>query len=230
MLYATLLSAERRGKQADPDKKPAKIWEICFSCLAMMLLLSGCAISGSATTTLSGHISISGSTALYPLAQQAAKLFEHLHPDIHITVQGIGSIKGLQAVTARKVDIGTSDIYADPALYPDPNLTDHIVCVIPFAMIVNSGVSLVSLTEQQVIDIFSTGKYTNWSQLNGPNIPIVPVVRPPSSGTRDTFRKYVLGGRDERYKPINTDSSTEVLHKVAQTPGAIGYLALSVVD
>src|SRR6266568_3142201 len=142
MLYATLLSAERRGKQADPDKKPAKISQIFFSSLAMMLLLSGCAISGSATTTLSGRISISGSTALYPLAQQAAKLFEQLHPDIHITVQGIGSIKGLQAVTARKVDIGTSDIYADPALYPDPNLTDHIVCVIPFAMIVNSDVPL----------------------------------------------------------------------------------------
>jgi phosphate transport system substrate-binding protein len=230
MLYATLLSDERRRKQANSDKRSAKIFQIFFSGLTMMLLLSSCTLSGSAAAPLSGHISISGSTALYPLAQQAAQLFERIHPDIHISVQGIGSIKGLQAVTARKVDIGTSDIYADPALYPDPNLTDHIVCVIPFAMIVNSDVPLVSLTEQQIIDIFSTGKYTNWSQLNGPNIPIVPVVRPPSSGTRDTFRKYVLGGRDEKYKPINSDVSTEVLHKVAQTPGAIGYLALSVVD
>jgi phosphate transport system substrate-binding protein len=81
-----------------------------------------------------------------------------------------------------------------------------------------------------VIDIFSTGKYTNWRQLGGPDIAIVPVVRPTSSGTRDTFRKYVLGGRDERYTPLNTDSSTEVRNKVAKTPGAIGYLALPVVD
>jgi phosphate transport system substrate-binding protein len=176
------------------------------------------------------QIVVAGSTALQPLAAQSAALFQKLHPNVHIDVQGIGSIKGLQEVTRKKINIGTSDIYADPALYPDPNLTDHIVCVIPFAMIVNPAISVPSLTPQQVTDIFSTGKYTNWQQLGGPNIPIVPVVRPTTSGTRDTFRKYVLGGRDERYKPLNTDSSVEVLHRVAQTPGAIGYLALSVVN
>jgi phosphate transport system substrate-binding protein len=137
---------------------------------------------------------------------------------------------GLDAVTNQKSDIGDSDIYADPAIYPDPNLTDHIVCVIPFTMVTGPGVTVTSLTHQQIIDIFSTGKIKNWQQVGGSNLPIVPVVRPGTSGTRATFRKYVLEGRDENGTLLKTDSSTEVRNKVAHTPGAIGYLALSVLD
>jgi phosphate transport system substrate-binding protein len=130
-------------------------------------------------------------------------------------------------VTSNQADIGNSDLYADPAMYPDPNLTDHIVCVVPFAMIINPDVPLKALTSQQIIDIFSTGKIRNWSQLGGPDLNIVPVVRPTTSGTRATFRKYVLGGRDEggQIKLLHTDSSTTVRDTVAQTPGAIGYVA-----
>ncbi|HTK11746.1 MAG TPA: phosphate ABC transporter substrate-binding protein [Ktedonobacteraceae bacterium] len=230
MLHDRLLSRERRKKRYNPRLRRRSL-QMLFAGLFMTILCSACTLPGNSTTTnLSGHITIAGSTALQPLAAQAATLFQKLHPNVHIEVQGIGSIKGLQEVTSNKINIGTSDIYADPALYPDPNLTDHIVCVIPFAMIVNPDISLPSLTPQQVIDIFSTGIYTNWAQLGGPDIPIVPVVRPSTSGTRDTFRKYVLGGRDERYKPLNTDSSVEVLSRVAKTPGAIGYLALSVAN
>ncbi len=182
------------------------------------------------TTALTGKLTVTGSTALQPLASAAATLFQKLHPGVHIVVSGGGSIAGLQAVTHQQgqADIGNSDIYADPAIYPDPNLTDHIVCVIPFTMIVNSGINITSLTQQQIIDIFSTGKIRNWQQVGGPDLPIIPVVRPQTSGTRDTFRKYILGGRDEKGTLLKTDSSIEVRNTVAHTPGAIGYLALSV--
>jgi phosphate transport system substrate-binding protein len=133
-------------------------------------------------------------------------------------------------VTTRKVDIGDSDIYADPAIYPDPNLTDHLVCVIPFTMIVSSDVNVTNLTTQDIINIFATGKITNWSQVGGPNLPIVPIVRPATSGTRATFRRYVLGGRDELSSLVSINSSQDVVTRVAQTPGAIGYLAASVLN
>ena len=232
MLHTRLLFKEGSTKHHHPQTyKYKRFLQTALVGLFITIICSSCILPGSnATPNLSGHIVIAGSTALQPLAAQSAILFQKLHPNVHIDVQGIGSIKGLQEVTSKKINIGTSDIYADPALYPDPDLTDHIVCVIPFAMIVNPDIPISSLTPQQVTDIFSTGKYTNWQQLGGPDIPIVPVVRPTTSGTRDTFRKYVLGGRDERYTPLNTDSSVEVLNKVAKTPGAIGYLALSVVN
>ncbi len=87
-----------------------------------------------------------GSTALQPLATAAASLFQKQHPQVQIEVQGGGSLSGLKAVTSQQADIGDSDVYADPAIYSDPNLTDHIVCVIPFAMVVAPDIPVLSLT------------------------------------------------------------------------------------
>jgi phosphate transport system substrate-binding protein len=192
--------------------------------------LAGCTGATTTTTEPRGHLLIAGSTALQPLATAAASLYQKQHPQAHIEVRGGGSFYGLQAVTGQKADIGNADIYADPALFPDPNLTDHIVCAIPFTLIVDPTVNISSLTSQQIIDIFSTGKIRNWQQVGGQNLPIVPVVRPATSGTRATFRKYIIDGRDEKGKLLQADSSSTVLDTVAQTRGAIGYLARSVLD
>lgn len=196
-----------------------------------VMSLAACATPGvGGTSAISGHILVTGSTALQPLATKAAQLFQQQHPAVHIEVRGGGSKQGLEDVNTHASDIGDSDIYADPTKYPDPNLTDHLICVVPFAMIVHPGVTVQSLTHSQIIDIFSTGKISNWKQVGGPDLAIVPVVRPATSGTRATFRKYILGGRDENGTLLKTDSSQTVRDTVAKTPGAIGYLAVSVLD
>ena len=204
----------------------------CLIAIAAFLLpLVGCAGPiGGVATDLNGHILVVGSTALQPLATRAAALFQQQHSHVRIEVRGGGSVNGLEAVTNHQANIGDSDIYADPATYPDPDLTDHLVCIIPFTMIASPDVTITSLTKQQIIDIFSTGKIRNWKQVGGPNLPIVPVVRPPTSGTRATFRKYILNGRDEIGTLLTSDSSATVLNKVATTRGAIGYLAVSVLN
>jgi phosphate transport system substrate-binding protein len=194
------------------------------------VLASACAGAPGTTSVVRGHGRAVGSTALQPLVTAAAKLFHQQYPGAQIDVQGGGSVVGLQSVTSNTADIGDSDLYADPALYPDPTLTDHLVCVVPFAMIVNPDVTVTSLTHEQVIKIFSTGEITNWKDVGGPDLKIVPVVRPATSGTRATFRKYILGGRDEIGTLLTTDSSQTVRDTVAHQPGAIGYLAASVLD
>ena len=198
--------------------------------LVIILVLTGCTSSLGTQTPLTGHLTVQGSTALQPLATAAAALFHKQKPQVHIDVEGGGSLFGLKAVTSHQADIGDSDVYADPAVYPDPNLTDHIVCVIPFTMVVGPGVTVNNLTQNQIIDIFSTGKIRNWKDVGGKDLPIVPVVRPITSGTRAIFRRYILGGRDEIGTLLRTDSSTAVRDTVAHTPGAIGYLALSVLN
>jgi phosphate transport system substrate-binding protein len=80
------------------------------------------------------------------------------------------------------------------------------------------------------VKIFSTGEITNWKDVGGPDLKIAPVVRPATSGTRATFRKYILGGRDENGTLLTSDSSQTVLNAVAHQAGAIGYLAVSVLD
>lgn len=209
-------------------------WWAATSLAALLIsqaILAGCSQAGAAQSDPQGSITISGSTALLPLVQHAAELFDQRYIHAHIVVSGGGSLHGIQAVTSHQVTIGDSDVYADPGTYPDPTLTDHLVAVIPFTMIVNPDVSNVaSLKHDQIIGVFSTGQYSNWQQLGGPDLPIMPVVRPATSGTRLTFRKYVMGGRDEKGIFLKTDSSQTVLTAVATTPGAIGYVALSVLD
>lgn len=222
---------ERRTIQVRRYKRR---WWAAVSLAALVIgqaALAGCAQTGVAQTDPQGSITISGSTALLPLVQHAAQLFDQRYIHAHINVSGGGSLHGIQAVTSHQVTIGDSDVYADPGTYPDPTLTDHLVAVIPFTMIVNPDVvNVASLKHDQIIGVFSSGQYSDWQQLGGPDLPIMPVVRPPTSGTRLTFRKYVMGGRDEKGIFLKTDSSQTVLTTVATTPGAIGYVALSVLD
>jgi phosphate transport system substrate-binding protein len=200
---------------------------IFINIIVVLLVFSACSQTPTSSSSLSGHLLVVGSTALQPLTTLAASEFDKDHPQVHIEVRGGGSLFGLSAVTSQQqVDIGESDVYADPALYPDPRLTDHIICIVPFSMIVNPDVPLSSLTQQEIVDIFTAGKPQNWRELGGPDLPIVPVVRSDTSGTRASFSKYVLGGMDEQKNLLQGDSSKKVLDLVAHTPGAIGYLAL----
>jgi phosphate transport system substrate-binding protein len=200
--------------------------------LFVIIFMSSCTGSSSDGTQLSGTIQVDGSTALQPLVTEAAAIFGKQNPHVHITVNGGGSFTGLNDVSSHKVLIGDSDVYASFAAYPNPDMTDHIVCVTPFSVVTNPDVQVPSLSHQQLVDIFSSNTLKNWEDIGGPDLPIVPIVRPATSGTRDTFRKYVLGGRDEgsNNQVLQTDSNATVHDKVAQTPGAIGYLVQAAID
>lgn len=204
---------------------------IFINLFGALFLLSACGQAVSPeVSSLNGHLLVEGSTALQPLTTVAASLFQKRFPQVHIDVRGGGSLLGLDAVAKQQADIGQSDVYADPVTYPDPNLTDHIVCIIPFTMISNPDIPLSTLTQQQISDIFVTGKWHNWSQLGGPDLPIVPVVRSDTSGTRASFLKYVLNGGSERKQLMQGNSSSTVMNLVAHTPGAIGYMGLAYVN
>lgn len=216
-----------RSNRARGSFHGSRLWLLLIN-LVLATLLAGCGGSTAAQSELTGQLITVGSTAMQPLVSVAAHQFQQQHPQVQIEVRGGESTVGLNAVTTQQADIGNSDIYADRALYPDPNLTDHIICIIPNALIVNPDVTVKSLTQQQIIDIFSTGQISNWNQIGGPNLPITLVVQDAASGTRNIFRKYILGGRDEAGNLTQTNSSISERDTVAQTPGAIGYLALSV--
>ena len=176
--------------------------------------------------TLIGELSMaaSGSTALAPLVKSVAQSYSGKCSGATITVNLGGSKTGLANVEAASVDIGNSDVPANPQTQGD--LVDHQVAVVVFGVIVNKGVGVTNLTTDQVKMIYS-GQATNWKQVGGPDLPIVVVSRPASSGTRATFQKYVLGGPETISGPasLTTDSTGTVVTNVAQNNGAIGYAA-----
>ena len=186
----------------------------------------------SSDSSLSGTITAAGSSALKPLADDAADSFLNDHPDVSITIDAGGSGEGLKQVSEGTVDIGNSDVAAEDKLDETAakELVDHQVCVVTMAPIVNKDVAeagVKSLTKEQLISIF-TGKTTNWKDVGGPDEDIVLVTRPESSGTRATCQKYALDGNEEASNTsMETDDSGVLLTNVKSTNGAIGYVALS---
>ena len=186
----------------------------------------------SSDSSLSGTITAAGSSALKPLADDAADSFLNDHPDVSITIDAGGSGEGLKQGSEGTVDIGNSDVAAEDKLDETAakELVDHQVCVVTMAPIVNKDVAeagVKSLTKEQLISIF-TGKTTNWKDVGGPDEDIVLVTRPESSGTRATFQKYALDGNEEASNTsMETDDSGVLLTNVKSTNGAIGYVALS---
>lgn len=186
----------------------------------------------SSTAGVSGSATAVGSSALQPLAEKAAQIFMETNKEANIQVQGGGSGTGLKQVSEGGADIGNSDVYAEEKLPEDQAkaLVDHKVCVVGFATVVNPKVKVDNLTKQQLIDIF-TGKITNWKDAGGDDMKIVIVNRPSSSGTRATFKKYALDGAEEAEgMALTEDQSGTVKKAIADTDGAISYLALSYVD
>lgn len=187
--------------------------------------------SGNDSASLSGSVTGSGSSALLPLAKDAADKFKELHPEVSITLNGGGSGTGLKQVADGSVDIGNSDVAADTKLDKDvaDTLVDHKVCVVTMAPVINKDIAsqVKSLTKEQLTDIF-TAKITNWNEVGGPDEPIVLVTRPSTSGTRALFKEFALNGAEEASnKSLETDDSGTLLQSIKDNKGAIGYVALS---
>lgn len=191
--------------------------------------------NSSSGADLSGSILASGSTALQPLVEQAAESFMDANSGVDIQVQGGGSGTGLTQVAEGQVDIGNSDVFAEEKLKDADAekaaaLVDHQVAVVAIAAVSNPDAGVDTLTKQQLVDIF-TGKITNWSEVGGADQAIQIINRPSSSGTRATFEAFALGTKTEDLQgSVQEDSSGTVKKMIGETPGAIGYLALSYLD
>ncbi|MEA5040414.1 MAG: phosphate ABC transporter substrate-binding protein [Clostridiaceae bacterium] len=201
--------------------------------MAVCISLAACSKAPAGTdagqTGISGTVTASGSSALLPLAQAAADSFMEKNKDCSVVVNGGGSGTGLKQVAEGSVDIGNSDVFAEEKLDATAaaGLTDHKVCTITMAPVVNTSLTVDSLTSQQLIDIF-TGKIANWKDVGGPDLDILLVTRPASSGTRALFKTWALNGAEEASNAaLETDDSGTLLETVQNNPGAIGYVALS---
>lgn len=208
--------------------KKLNLFTLSLLSLLAIITLSACG-DGKASDTSSEDntqsITVSGSSAMQPLvAAAAASYMDEFEGEIIVNAGGSGT--GLSEVSEETVDIGNSDVFAEEKEgIPANELVDHKVAVVGITAAVNPEVGVDNLSKKDLIKIF-TGEIMNWADVGGADQEIVLVNRPDSSGTRDTFVNYALDGATPA-EGITEDSSNTVRKIVQETPGAVGYLALS---
>ena len=92
------------------------------------------------------------------------------------------------------------------------------------AFYVNPTLNIPGLSLKQVEQIYS-GQITNWKQLGGPDLPIVPVTQHPDAKAANSFLLQGLPGDRRKFGSniqVVRDTTTAV-RKVARVKGSIGY-------
>ena len=190
-----------------------------------MLALAGCGggkDDQAGPGALSGTVTMSGSTALLPLATAAKEMFEEKHAQVTVNVSGGGSFNGLAQVASGAVNIGNSDVKATGETAKD--LVEYRVAVAPFVFITNKDVTVDNLTMEQAAKIL-TGEITNWKEVGGQDAPITVISRPQSSGSRATIVEKVLKNQADITKnAVVQDSNGKIRDNISTTPGGIGYV------
>jgi len=177
-------------------------------------------------TTMSGNLTISGSTTVFPIAQAAAdKLRTLTGGKFTSDVSGGGSGAGINAARGGTVNLGMSSRVLTAAELTE--LTAYTVALDAIAIIVHPSNPVKELTMDQVAKIFS-GEYTNWNQVGGNNAPILVQTRETGSGTLDALQ--ALLGITVKQAATPHNSSTLILRAVANDVNAIGFDSIGFLD
>ena len=183
--------------------------------------------NGDAGASLSGTITLNGSTSMNKLANALKEGYMTANPGVTVNVEFTGSGTGIQAAIDGTADIGNSS----RALKEEElssGLVENIVAIDGIAIITNKDVKAADVTSEQLAQIYK-GEIKNWNELGGQDAPIVVVGRESGSGTRGAFEE-LLEVEDVCVYAQEIDSTGGVLSTVANTPGAIGYISLDVID
>ncbi len=173
------------------------------------------------------QIVVKGSDTMLILNQRWAEEYSRVKPSVSVAVTGGGSSIGIDAFIHGFTDICASSRRMRKSEVDSARSRGFVAHEIPvaidgLAIVVNASNPIQSLTVEQVRRIF-IGEITNWSQVGGPNQPIIAFSRDSNSGTFAFFQQNVLRdrewGKGVRFLP----STSEVAREVARTPNGIGY-------
>ncbi|MGM9954025.1 MAG: phosphate ABC transporter substrate-binding protein [Intestinibaculum porci] len=199
--------------------------------LALAAALSLTACGGGSTSSsgesLSGKVSLNGSTSMEKYVTALGEGFKEKYPDMTVETQFTGSSAGLQALIDGQCDIADSSRSLTPA-EKKKGLVENVVAIDGIAISLNKKNKVNNVTSKQLADIY-TGKITNWKQLGGADEKIVVIGRESASGTRAAFEELLKVENKCKYAQ-ELDNTGAVVAKCASTTGAIGYVSLDAVD
>ena len=170
------------------------------------------------------RIRIDGSSGVRPLAVALGKAFARSPGGMVVEVgKGLGTKARLNALDEGKIDIATASHGAEPTKLAKRGMTLQTIAKIAVVFGVNAGVSIRTLTDRQICDIYS-GKLTNWAALGGADLAIRPRTRPDKEIDAAVMREGIACLAKLELAPtvrVNNKSG-QMARDLAATAGAIG--------
>ena len=179
------------------------------------------------TADLSGAVATGGSTSVEKVIGALGEAFMEATPSVDVTYDPTGSGAGVTGAADGTLDIGLSS----RALKDEEKaqgLKETTFALDGIAIVVNTENTVEDLSLEQIAKL-ATGEITNWSEVGGPDAPVVLIGREAGSGTRDGFES-IVGVEDKCAYEQELTSTGAVLAGVAANPNAFGYVSLASVD
>lgn len=168
------------------------------------------------------NLVVTGSSTLAPLVQEMGKRFEKEHPGVRVSVQAVGSARGVSDVQQGLSDIGMVAGVLRPGQAP---LHSFLLARDGVCLVVPSSNPVAALTDAQVVAVF-TRTTANWKQLGGADAPITVVGLADGRSLAQAFLDfYNLKPAQVRADVVAGDGE-QILQAVANKPYAIGYAAV----
>ncbi|MFT3751653.1 MAG: PstS family phosphate ABC transporter substrate-binding protein [Paludibacter sp.] len=176
---------------------------------------------------------IKGSDTVLPLAQKEAEVFGKKSGK-SVTVIGGGSGVGIAALLEGTTEIAMSSRkmkFDEKVKCQEAGkaITEKVIAFDALAVIVNPSNPVSKLTRAQLEGIF-TGKITNWKQVGGADLKIIPYSRETSSGTYEFFKEHILLNKNYVKSILSMPATGAIVQSVSQTKGAIGYVGLAYLE
>ena len=180
-----------------------------------------------------GLFSYGGSTTWAPIRKEVDPAIETVWPQFQLrytspTSGAPGSGTGIKMVLNNQLAFSQSSRAIKNEEYQQASQRGFTLKEIPIAIdgiaiAVNPTLNIPGLTIAQIKEIY-TGKLTNWNQVGGPNLPIIPYSRrKEEGGTIEFFVENVLEGEAFASNIEFIPTTTQALRKVADNPGGIYY-------
>lgn len=143
------------------------------------------------TAASAESIKLAGSGQMIPLINSLGKGYMKKYPQdaVEVNQKSLGQLGGVMAVNKGVIDIAMSARYLDKN-EKKMSVQAYEIAKVAGLFAVNGATPVTSLTSQQLCDIYG-GKIRNWSQVGGPNAPIVPLTRPENDSTKMAVRQGV---------------------------------------
>lgn len=169
-------------------------------------------------------VRVDGSAGVIPLVAGLARAYAETGTRDSIAMGGgLGSRARLDSLASGAIDIALASHGLDPEDLSARSLVAREIAQGAVVFGVHPEVPLPGLSEAQVCDIFA-GRVENWRALGGPDLPIVPHVRPASEVDAEVVRERVACWKTltPGERVITVAEPSAMVRAIAVTPGAIG--------